>query len=151
MTDGPPRRPTRLAAGEETPNDETWRTMAGLLGRAWLARTETARSGGIALVGVRLVDRGAPSGPPAPASGGPRPFSLPLARPGPHDPVGGVASFVVEVANAHTPAATPNDTARVRATWGRIHRGVHCRGGLHAHVSHPPCNRPPDGPADGGF
>jgi hypothetical protein len=148
MSEEPLRTGKPLTPAASDPSgDEPWRTMAGLLGRAWLARNDPARSGGIAVVGQGIQERpvlplGA-AGALAPLSRGPTPLSMPLARPGGRTPVGGVASFVAEVASAHAPTSAEH-LARERPLWGREHRGIHCHVGPHLHVSHPPCNRPPE-------
>lgn len=157
MSEGSEDEPTSGSPSDDTdraPSEEAWRTMAGLLGRAWLARERTSVSGAVARAGgpsmIHFGFAPAPSGfgllPRIPAPEprvGPGRSSSTLVRE--HSgTVGGVASFVVDVAAAQPPLDPEASHVRLRSGASRHHRGVHCRlGGLSVHASHNPCQRPP--------
>lgn len=152
----PEARPVRSEAVEET-----WRTLAGLLGRAWLARERPALSGGWAMAAEPTLrpEPGIPVGvgPPAEPVGGPEPppaggAGAPPAGPeatAAVRPRGGVASFVVDVATSQPSLDPATATRQRRATLAlRNPRPLHCHlGGPHAHVSHNTCQRPALPPA----
>ncbi len=147
MTDEaePPRKPE--ARPPEAGADDPWRTMAGLLGRVWLARERPDLSGGFA--------RGPAAPPPSlvtvpreiPARVPPAPLTAPttdVPSTGGRSPLGGVASFVVDVATAQLPMDPDARPVRARSPVARHHRGIHCRLALpHGVASHNPCQRLP--------
>lgn len=147
MTDEPdPSDTANAAEATDATTEETWRTMAGLLGRAWLARQSASRSGARREEEPGDRDRSSTPAPPfvAPLAPAARvPYPRWTHRAGGHAPVGGVASFVVDVASTQPPLDPEAHGGKERVLWGREHRGIHCRTGLvHPHASHNPCQRP---------
>lgn len=150
MSDEPeaPEKERSRTAKAEASGDDPWRTMAGLLGRAWLARDRPDLSGGFARA------RGTEPGlVPRPTISVDRPLLVPAppvgdvsSRPagGGRSPLGGVASFVADVAAARPPMDPDAARMRTRSAEARHHRGIHCHlGGPHGTASHNPCQRLP--------
>lgn len=157
MPDDNPEAGSASTARRRAPVEDSkdpLRTMAGLLGRAWLERdrpssVSVARSGAQSMSNLGFA---------AAASGFgmvPRPLSISSRAPTPRPeagtpagsvrtPVGGVASFVVDVATSQPPLDPDARRGRFRASGARAHRGIHCRlGGSLGTASHNPCQRPP--------